>query len=258
MLKTRIIPLLLVRDGSLKKPVQFTNPRTLSNPISIVRVFESRQVDELVLLDIGRTIKGDSIDAEIVMDMCEELSVPCAYGGGIKSLDDMIGIINAGAEKVVINSAAVETPKLIAEGAETLGSQCVVVSIDAKINQSGSYEVFTHCGGQPTGLNPVDWAKSVEQLGAGEILLNSISHDGMMEGYDLALIKQVTAAVSIPVIAAGGAGVVDDFPPVIIEAGASAVSASSIFLYRRTTPNMVKNRMRKAGIPVRLTGAMDE
>lgn len=251
MLKVRVIPILIIQDGLLKKPVQFRNPRTIANPTSIVRVFENRQVDELILLDRGLTIDEEDVDPSMVREIAEELYVPFAFGGGVRSVEAMKTIIQAGAEKVVINTAAVETPTLVTEGAKKFGSQCVVVSIDA-LRQNGSYEVYIRSGSEPTGLDAIEWAKRVEKLGAGEILLNSVLHEGMMCGYDIDLIRAVSDSVKIPIIAAGGAGKLDDFVKVVHDGRASAVAAGSIYHYTRYTPNMVKGMLSRAGIPVRL------
>jgi len=252
MLKTRLIPILLIQDGLLKKPIQFKNPRTVALPITIARVFEARQVDELILLDIGHTIEEEDIDPELVYNIAEELFVPFAYGGGIKSVKQMTQIIKAGAEKVVINTAAVKTPKLVTKGAKKFGSQCIIVSIDAKKKDDGSYEVYTNSSSKSTGLDPVKWAKKAEDLGAGEILINSIDHEGTMKGYNVELIRAVADSVKIPVIAAGGAGKLEDFVKVVLEGHASAVAAGSIFHFTPITPDMVKEVMKGAGIKVRL------
>ena len=257
MLKIRVLPILIIQDGLLKKPVQFKNPRTIANPISIVRVFEEREVDELILLDRGKTLDEEDIDPYLVQDIAEELYVPFAFGGGISNVNSMQEIIQAGAEKVVINSFAVKNQDLIRDGANKFGSQCIVVSIDALKHQNGTYEVYINSGSEPTGLDPIEWAKKVENLGAGEILINSILYDGVMNGFDIKLIRSITEAVNIPVIAAGGAGKLDDFPPVIIEGGASAVSAASIYHYTKYTPNMVKGVLDSAGIPVRMYPDVD-
>lgn len=251
MLKVRVIPQLLIQDGLLKKPVQFRNPRTVANPISIVRVFESRQVDELILVDRGLTVDEEDVDPDLVRDIAEELFVPFAFGGGIRSIDAMRRIVQAGAEKIVINTAAVEIPELITAGARKFGSQCIVVSIDA-LERDGWYEVHIRSGQAATGLDAVEWARRIQDLGAGEILINSISHEGMMQGYDLDLIRAVSTAVSIPVVAAGGAGRPEDFVPAVVEGGASAVAAGSIYHYTKYTPNMIKGVLNKAGVPVRM------
>ena len=249
-LKVRVIPILIIQDGLLKKPVQFKNPRTVANPISIARVFENRQVDELILLDRGLTVDQEDVDPGLVRDIAEELFVPFAFGGGIRSVEAMKLVIQAGAEKAVINTAAVEMPELITEGARKFGSQCIVVSIDA-LRTGASYEVYIRSGSQAAGLDAVAWARRVQELGAGEILVNSISHEGMMQGYDIPFIRAVSDAVSIPVIAAGGAGKLADFVPAVLEGHAAAVGAGSIYHYTKHTPNMVKGILKRAGVPVR-------
>ena len=251
-----MIPILLVQDGLLKKPVQFRNPRTVANPISVVRIFEEREVDELILLDIGRTVDADDVDPELVRSIAEELYVPFAYGGGIRSSEAMHYIVQAGAEKVVINSAAVEMPELISEGALRFGSQCIVVSIDAKDNGS-FYEAYTRSGTHPTGLDALELARRAEELGAGEILINCISHEGMLRGYNIDLIRKISSVVSIPVIAAGGAATLQDFVSAVKDGGASAVAAGSIYHYTKTTPNMVKGALHAAGVPVRMYDGVD-
>lgn len=256
MLKVRVMPVLLVKDGLLKKPVQFQKPRTVANPISVVRVFEERQVDELILLDIGRTVDKEDVDLQFVRNIAEELYVPFGYGGGIRSIEAMHEIVQAGAEKVVINTAAVEIPSLIFEGAKRFGSQCIVVSIDAKDN-GAFYEVYTRSGTQPTGLDAVQLARHVEELGAGEILINSISHEGMLKGYNVDLIRKVSSVVSIPVIASGGASSLQDFVDAVKDGGASAVAAGSIYHYTKITPNMVKGALHAAGVQVRMYDNVD-
>lgn len=257
MLKVRVIPLLIMQDGLLKKPVKFKNPRTIANPISIVRIFEEREVDELILLDRGKTLDEGDIDPYLVKEISEELFVPFAYGGGIANVETIKSIIQAGAEKVVLNSNAVINPDLVTIGAKKFGSQCIVVSIDALKKNDGSYKVYIKSGSEQTDLDPIFWAKKVEQLGAGEILINSISHDGTMKGYDIDLIKSVSNSVKIPVIAAGGVGKIEHFPPAILEGRVSAVAAASIYHYTKYTPNMVKGVLNKFGIPVRMYKDVD-
>ena len=256
MLKTRVIPILLLQDGLIKKPVQFKNPRTIANAISIVRVFEERQVDELILLDIAKTLDEEEVDLDVIRRIADELFVPFTYGGGIKSLNTMKEIIQAGAEKIVINTAAVETPGIISEGVQYLGSQCIVVSVDAMFNGS-FYEVYTHSGNRKTGIDVIEHVRLMEDLGVGEILINSIKYDGKLNGYDIELIKVINDSVSIPVICAGGAANLKDFVLAIKEGGASAVAAGSIFHYTKTTPNMVKGTLASSGIPVRLYSDSD-
>lgn len=252
MLKTRVIPLLLIQDGLIKKRIRFEETRTIANPVTIARVFEARRSDELIILDIGKTVGIGKTDPQLIMDIAEELQMPFAYGGGITSLAEITDIIKHGAEKVVLNTAAVENPALITQAATKFGNQCVVISIDAKKKNDGSYEVYTRCGTQATGLHPRGWARQVEELGAGEILINCIDHEGVMQGYNIELIKMIAQAVKIPVIAAGGAGKLDDFVAAVKEGRAAAVAAGSIFLYTSITPDMVKERLRKEGIAVRM------
>ncbi len=251
MLKTRVIPLLLIQDGLIKKRIKFEETRTIANPVTIARVFEARRSDELIILDIGKTISMGKTEPQLIIDIAEELQMPFAYGGGITSLAQITDIIKRGAEKVVLNTAAVENPALITQAAAKFGNQCVIVSIDArKIGER--YEVYTRCGTKATGLHPLEWARQAEELGAGEILINCIDHEGVMQGYDLKLIWMVAQAVKIPVIAAGGAGKLDDFVAAVKEGRAAAVAAGSIFLYTSITPDMVKERLRKEGIAVRM------
>lgn len=253
MLKTWVIPILLIKDGGLNKPYRFRRPRTVANPMSIARVFEERKVDELILLDIGSAGYDEPINADFVRRIGDELSVPFAVGGGVKSVATMKDLIAAGAEKVVINTGAVEIPGLIEEGAALLGRQAIVVSIDAMRHSDGRLEVYTRNGTHPTGLDPAAWAKDAEKRGAGEIVICSINQDGTMEGYDIDLIRSVADAVAIPVIGAGGAGKVEDFVDCAIKGKASAVAAGSIFHFRHVTPNMAKEALRRAGVPVRLS-----
>ena len=206
MIKVRVIPQLLVADGLLKKPIRFQRPRTIASPISIARVFEARQVDELILLDIGCAAHHTNINPEVVAMISDELTVPLSVGGGVRDLETASRLIAAGAEKVVINSAAVETPELIGEIASRFGSQCTLVSIDAKPLGNGGYEVFIENGSKSTGLDPKTWSCEAVERGAGEILINSVEQDGTMTGYDTELIRMVANAVDVSVIAAGGAG----------------------------------------------------
>ncbi len=252
MLKTRILPVVLLTGYNVVKSIQFTTFRTLGNPITVSRIYDTRGVDELVLLDIRATNEGRGPSIEIISDISSECFMPLTVGGGIKTVEQVREIIRNGADKIAINTAAVESPEFIAAISKEFGAQCVVVSIDAKKNSDGTYSVFTHSGKNKTNLNPVDWAQKIEKLGAGEILLNSIDQDGVMKGYDIELIKSVTSKVNIPVVACGGAGVTTDFIHAIRNGGASAVAAASIYHFTSTTPRNVKETLREAGIPVRL------
>ena len=210
MLKKRIIPILLIQDGLIKKPVQFKNPRTIASAVSIVRVFEERQVDELVLLDISKTPNNEEVDLMLIRKLSEELFVPFSYGGGISSIETIAQIIKAGAEKIVLNTVAVENPKLISEGSKIFGNQCIVVSIDVKHNGS-FYEVYTHSGRKETGINVIEHIKNMQKNGAGEFLINSIAHDGHfmrrrlamrlvhpMQGAAMACLPRMASATAIP------------------------------------------------------------
>ncbi|NQV81464.1 MAG: imidazole glycerol phosphate synthase subunit HisF [Alphaproteobacteria bacterium] len=251
MLKTRVIPILLLKNGLINKPVQFGRLRTVSDPIATARVFEERQVDELILLDIAGDESAETSNDDIILDIADELSVPFAVGGGIRTLDAVRRLIRSGVEKVILNTGAVRAPSLIEESAALFGSQCVVVSIDAMLRDDGTYEVFVDNGKTPTGLDPAAWALEAQSAGAGEIIIASIMQDGTMKGYDIVLTRRVTGSVSVPVIASGGAGNENDFVDAVIDGGADAVAASSVFLFRSTTPNMVKETLRRAGIAVR-------
>lgn len=252
MLKHRVLPLVLLTGYNVVKSVQFSNYRTLGNPITICRIYESRGVDELVLLDIRATLEKRGPNLDIIRDISGECFMPLTIGGGITNLEQVRQILRAGADKVAVNSSAIENPQLIADIAREFGSQCCVVSIDAKQAGDHGYEVYTHGGKHSASKTPVDWAREVESLGAGEILLNSIDSDGMMQGYDIELMRSVTAVVSIPVIAAGGAGKSEHFSQVFKEAHVSAVAAASIYHFSGITPMEVKRELDTSGIAVRL------
>jgi len=237
MHKVRIIPVLLLRNWGLEKSIRFGTPKYVGCPINAARVFNKNNVDELVLLDIIATREGRGPTIEIVREIADESFMPFTVGGGIRSVDMMWELLQAGADRVVVNSATIEFPGLIAEGAERFGRQCIVVSIDVRRHENGTCEVFTHAGTRATGLDPVEHARCMESAGAGEIFLNSIDRDGTMEGYDLDLIRRVADAVSVPVIACGGAGNVGHLAQAVYEGHASAVAAGAFFLFygpRRT------------------------
>lgn len=249
MLKIRIIPVLTVKDLRLVKSIQFDNYRNIGSYIAAVRVFNSRDVDEMVFLDLDASING--IKPWLLKEVTKECFMPLTIGGGIKTLDDIRLVLQCGADKVSINTAAVENPEFISRAAEMFGSQCIVISIDAK--KFGSrYEVFKNSGKIAAGREVAEWAKEAENLGAGEILLASIDQDGKMDGYDIQLIKKITKAVNIPVIAAGGAGKLDDFVPAVQGAGVSAVAAASIFQYTQTTPFKIKQYLKENGVETRV------
>jgi cyclase len=231
MLKTRVIPCLLLKGQGLVKTVEFRNPKYVGDPINAVKIFNEKEVDELVLLDIDASVEGKRPEIKLVSEIASECFMPLSYGGGLRNLEDLRAIFNVGVEKVVINSYAVENPRFVEEASKRYGNQSIVVAIDVKKNSSGKHEIFALGGKKKTKLDPVAHAKEMEKLGAGEIFLNSIDRDGMMEGYDIELIKKVTESVSIPVIACGGAGKIEDFVEAVKRGGASAVAAGSMFVF---------------------------
>lgn len=231
MLKTRVIPCLLLKNEGLVKTVKFKEPKYVGDPINAVRIFNEKEVDELIFLDITATVEGNKPPINLISHISDECNMPLAYGGGVKSVKDVKEVLYAGAEKVVINTSAVENPELIREAAQTFGSQSIVVSIDTRKRFGGKFEAYTHSGSKRTHLDPVEFAVKMEQMGAGEILINSIDRDGTMEGYDVELIKRVAQSLSIPVIACGGAGKLQDFADAVKSGGASAVAAGSFFVF---------------------------
>ncbi|MEK7170642.1 MAG: imidazole glycerol phosphate synthase cyclase subunit [Patescibacteria group bacterium] len=249
MLKTRVIPVLTIKDLRLVKSVQFTEHRNIGSFIAAARVFNARDVDEMVVLDLDGRKSG--LKPELLREITRECFMPLTVGGGVTSVQDIQALLSLGADKVSINTEAVKNPNLIAEASRRFGSQCVVVSIDVKKTEGG-YEVMITGGKEPTGLSPFLWAKEVKRLGAGEIFLTSIDHDGCMDGYDRELVQKVSTSVSLPVIACGGAGNALDCVRVVTEGGASAVSAASMFQYTEITPRAIKEQLAKAGIEVRL------
>ena len=229
MYRPRIIPCLLLKGDGLVKTTGFENPRYIGDPINAVRIFNELEADELVFLDINASKENRTISLEVVKKIGEEAFMPFAVGGGIHNIEDAKDLLSAGAEKIILNTSAIENPDLVKEAAEIFGNQSVIVSIDVrKIN--GNYEVFIYGGTKETGKKPVEVAKELEKLGAGEILINSIDEDGKMGGYDLELIKKVSEEVKVPVVACGGAGKFEDFKKVV-DAGATAVSAGSLFIF---------------------------
>lgn len=250
MLKTRIIPTLLWKNVGLVKGIGFDSWRRVGTILPAIKVYNTRQVDELIIVDITATTEGRTPDYDEINDFSSECFVPLTVGGGIKNIETVKNLLRAGADKVVINSAAFDTPDLITQIANTFGSQCVVVSIDAKKTEN-YYECFSHSGTTPTGKEVGEWAKTVESYGAGEIIVTSIENDGTMNGYDIELIKTVSKNVKIPVIASGGAGNYEDMFKAISEGHASAVAAASIFHYTQQTPLEAKKYLSSKGVPVR-------
>lgn len=252
MLKVRLIPTLLLKDGRMIKTKQFDSFRDVGNPKTVARVYDAQKADELVFMDITASNEQRRFLADVVTAVAEECFIPITAGGGIKTVEQAKEILRSGADKVSINTAAVENPDFIQELSKKFGKSTVVVSIDFKKNDNGRNEVFIYRGKTPTGLELVAWAKEVERLGAGEILLTSIDKEGTMTGYDLEMIKLVSEAVSIPVIASGGVGTVQDLVDGIKIGQASAVAAASIFHF--TDQSIIKGHsyMRAAGLSVRL------
>lgn len=232
MRRIRVIPTLLLQDRGLVKSIQFKKYTYVGDPINAVKIFNEKEVDELAILDISATASRQPPDLGQIEELASEAFMPLAYGGGITQVQQIRELIAAGVEKVIINTGAFKNPSLIRDGAQYVGSQSIVVSIDVKKNFWGNYRVHIQNGSVNTGRAPVDYAREIERLGAGEILLNSITQDGTFNGYDLELIKGVSSAVGIPVVAAGGAASVQDFAAAVAY-GASAVSAGSMFVYRR-------------------------
>lgn len=227
----RVIPCLLLQNGGLVKTVKFKNPTYIGDPINAVKIFNDKEVDELILLDITATSEGQGPNYKLIQNIVSEAFMPIGYGGGVGRIEDVQRLLSLGIEKVGINSSAAENPAFVSQAAELAGSQSVVVSMDVKKGFLGRYEVWTRGGRKKTSFEPVGFAKLMQQHGAGELLLTSIDRDGTMAGYDLELIRKVASAVTIPVIACGGAGKMSDFSSAINDAGASAVSAGSLFVF---------------------------
>lgn len=230
-LATRIIPVLLLRNRGLEKSIRFADFKYVGCPVNAARVFSNRNADELVLLDTLATAEHRTPPLDIIKEIADETFMPLTVGGGITTVDDMWALLKTGADRVVVNTAALVHPELITAGAERFGRQCMVVSLDVRQHPEGRYEVCTHAGSRPSGVDPVEAALMLEQAGAGEILLTSIDRDGTLEGYDVSLTRAVSDAVSIPVIACGGAGSVAHLAEVCYDGHASAAAAGAFFLF---------------------------
>ena len=252
MLKVRLIPTLLLKDGRMIKTKQFDSYRDVGNPNTVAKVYDAQKADELIFLDITATDEGRQALCDIISVVAEECFMPLTVGGGIRSVDQARKILNHGADKVAINTIAVEQPEFISEIANKFGRSTVVVSIDYKKNADGKNEVFTHRGRYATGLDPLAWAKRVEALGAGEILLTSIDREGMMTGYDTDTVRVVADSLSIPVIASGGVGTVQHLVDGIKFGHASAVAAASIFHFTDQSIFKAHSFMKQAGLSVRI------
>jgi imidazole glycerol-phosphate synthase subunit HisF len=251
MLKVRVIPTLLFKDVGLVKGVGFDSWRRVGSAMQTVKVYNMRGVDELAFLDITATPNCCPPDLSSVDDLADECFMPMTVGGGVRTVEDVRQLLRVGADKVAINTAAVDTPNLIKEASDRFGSQCVVVSIDYRRKLDGGFEVYTHCGTRPTGIDPVELARRVAELGAGELLLTSIDRDGTMSGYDIEGTRRVCRTVNIPVIAAGGAGRYEDMAEVLIDGEATDVAAASIFHFTQQTPREAKDYLGSRGFRVR-------
>jgi imidazole glycerol-phosphate synthase subunit HisF len=251
-LTKRIIPCLDVKEGRVVKGVQFVQLRDAGDPVELARFYDEQGADELVFLDISASVEGRKTMVEVVKAVASELAIPFTVGGGINALEDMKRILRAGADKVSLNTAAVLNPDLIAEGASYFGSQCIVVAIDAKYEaELGTWRVYTHGGRKPTEKKVVEWARHAVELGAGEILLTSMDSDGEKQGFNLELTKAVSEAVTVPVIASGGAGNARHFEEAFLQGKADAALAASIFHYKETSVHEVKEFLREKGVTVR-------
>ncbi len=252
-LAKRIIPCLDVTAGRVVKGINFVELRDAGDPVEIARRYDAEGADELTFLDITASSDDRDLILHIIEDVASQVFIPLTVGGGVRVVDDVRRLLNAGADKVSINTSAVTNPQLVADAANKYGSQCIVVAIDAKRGESGNWEVFTHGGRRATGLDAVEWAKKMQALGAGEILLTSMDRDGTKVGFDLALTRAVSDAVSIPVIASGGVGNLQDLADGIVQGHADAVLAASIFHYGQHSVQEAKRFMAQQNIPVRLT-----
>ncbi len=252
MLSVRIIPCLDVRDGRVVKGVNFVNLVDAGDPVEQAKAYENQGADELVFLDITASSDNRAIMRDVVERTAGECFMPLTVGGGLRTLEDIRLMLNAGADKVSLNTSAITNPNLVSEASSKFGNQCIVVAIDAKREGVGRWNVYTHGGRNRTELDAVEWAKEVERRGAGEILLTSMDCDGTKDGYDIALTRAVSDAVKIPVIASGGAGNLKHLVDAVKLGGASAVLAASIFHFGTYTIEQAKREMRAAGLPVRL------
>ena len=251
MLAKRIIPCLDVRDGRVVKGVNFVNIRDAGDPVELAKFYSDQGADEIVFLDITATSDARDTVADVVERTASQVFVPLTVGGGIRTIEDFARLLRSGADKISVNSAAVADPTLISRAAERFGSQCVVLAVDARARGDGSWEVVVAGGRKPTGIDLIDWVRRGEALGAGEILLTSMDADGTKAGFDLAMTKAVTEAVSIPVIASGGCGSLEHFAQVFEQTGCDAALAASLFHFGELTVPQVKTYLHQQGIPVR-------
>lgn len=253
MLSVRLIPCLDVADGRVVKGINFKDLQDAGDPVESAKAYEEQGADELVFLDINASAENRNIMHDVVARTADQCFMPLTVGGGLRNIQDIHNMLAAGADKVSLNTSAVKDPQIIHEASSHFGNQCIVVAIDARrIGDSQNWEVYTHGGRNPTGIDTVEWAKKIVDLGAGEILLTSMDCDGVKTGYDLELTRAVSEAVEVPVIASGGAGNLDHLVEVVKESHASAVLAASIFHFGTYTIGEAKEALRDAGLPARL------
>src|SRR3989442_15737143 len=257
MLAKRVIPCLDVHDGQVTRGVQFGKAeagqlRNVGDPVELAVRYNEQGADEMVFFDITATAHGRKTMVEVIERAADQCFMPLTVGGGLRSVEDMYTMLRAGADKISINSSALATPELIRAGAEKFGSQCIVVSIDAKKVEPGRWQVFSHGGRKATGLDAIEWAQRAVSLGAGEIVLNSIDADGTKAGFDIEITRRISEAVSVPVVASGGAGTLEHMAAVLLEGKADAVLAASIFHFGEYTVGEVKRYLAQKNIPVRL------
>ncbi|MCX7918544.1 MAG: imidazole glycerol phosphate synthase subunit HisF [bacterium] len=254
MLAKRIIPCLDVKDGRVVKGVNFLNLRDAGDPVEVAHIYDEEGADELVFLDITASYEKRNIMLDVVYRTAEVAFMPVTVGGGIRTIDDIRNLLKAGADKVSINTAAVENPEFVKAASDRFGAQCIVVAIDAKRKKTSplSWEVYIHGGRTPTGLDAIEWAQQVEKYGAGEILLTSMDRDGTQDGYDLELTAAIAEATNIPIIASGGVGTLDHLYEGLTIGKADAVLAASIFHYRTYTIREAKEYLKQKGVPIRL------
>ncbi len=251
MLTKRIIPCLDVKDGRVVKGVNFVDLRDAGDPVAQAKVYDAAGADELCFLDITASSDNRGIILEVARATAEQCFMPLTIGGGVRAVEDVRRLLLAGADKVSINTAAIQRPELIGEAAKKFGSQCIVVAIDARRRADGGFEVFTHGGRNAPGLDAVEWARRAVELGAGEILLTSMDRDGTKQGFDVALTRAVSRAVTVPVIASGGVGTLDHLVAGVVEGEADAVLAASIFHFGEYSIAEAKAHMAAAGVPIR-------
>jgi len=250
MLKRRIIPCLDVKDGRVVKGKQFQNIQDVDDPVALASFYAKEGADELVFYDITASHEKRNIIIDVVKKVSKSIHIPFTVGGGIQTIDDIASILLSGADKVSLNSGAIRCPKLIQEGARRFGNQCIVLSMDVK-KVEGMYKVFLNGGRIETDLEAISWAKKAVEFGAGEIVVNSMDQDGMKQGFDIELLKQIEDAVDVPVIASGGAGSIKDFEEVALKTNVDGYLAASVFHYKEISIQTLKNKLQEQGVPIR-------